>query len=79
METFDGRPAEALASVPDLFARYVEGAIREHPGLTSSIESVIGHLRDDLTRPTADLTDDDVNAIRAAWARGRTIEEVAQR
>jgi hypothetical protein len=79
METFDGRPAEALTGVPDLFRRYVDQAVREHPGLSASIEAVIGHLRADLSRPTADLTDDDVNAIRVAWARSLTVAECQQR
>jgi hypothetical protein len=68
MQTFDGRSAEALATVPELFQGYVEQAVREHPGLMGSIAAVTGHLLADLERPTADLTDDDVNAIRAAWA-----------
>jgi hypothetical protein len=79
MATFDGRPAEVLANVPDLFRRYIDQAVQEHPGLAASIEAVIGHLRTDLARPTADLADDDVNAIRAAWARSLTEGELRNR
>ena len=79
METFDGRPAEAVATIPALFRTYVDRAVREHPGLNTSIEAVIGHLRADLARPSADLTDDDVNTIRATWAQTLTDAERQQR
>jgi hypothetical protein len=75
METFDGRPAEPIATVPTLFRRYVDRALREHPGLLRSIEAVIGHIRDNPARPSADLDDDDVNAIRETWAKTLTVEE----
>jgi tetratricopeptide (TPR) repeat protein len=79
METFDGRPAEEVATIPALFRTYVDGAVREHPGLNTSIEAVIGHLRADLSRPSADLSDDDVNTIRATWAQTLTDAERQQR
>jgi tetratricopeptide (TPR) repeat protein len=70
METFDGREAEAVSSVPTLFRAYVEQAIQDQPGLTTSMEAVItGWLRD-LSRPSADLDDDDCNALRRTWAAG---------
>jgi tetratricopeptide (TPR) repeat protein len=75
METFDGRSAEPVLTVPSLFRQYVERALRERPGLGASVEAVVGHLLGDLTRPSADLTDDDCNAIRRAWAEGRSAEE----
>ena len=78
METFAGRGAEPVATVPALFRRYVDQALREHPGLTGSIDEVIGHFRSDLTRPSADLTDDDVNAIRRAWAKRKDLTEAQQ-
>jgi tetratricopeptide (TPR) repeat protein len=79
METFNGRPAEEVSTIPALFRTYVDRALREHPGLNTSIEAVIGHLRADLARPSADLTDDDVNTIRATWAQTLTDAERLQR
>jgi tetratricopeptide (TPR) repeat protein len=75
METFDGREALGVSTVPELFRRNVDQALSEHHGLGGSIEAVIGYLRADLARPTADLSDDDVNAIRAEWARTLAVEE----
>ena len=43
METFAGRAAEPVATVPALFRRYVDGARSEHSGLDKSIDAVIGH------------------------------------
>jgi len=78
METFAGRGAEPVATVPALFSLYVDQALREHPGLKGSTDEVIGHFRSDLTRPSADLTDDDVNAIRRAWAKRKDLTEAQQ-
>src|SRR5262249_49612694 len=76
METFDRRPAGPVATIPALFRRNVDQALREHPGLKGSIEAVIGYLRTDLTRPTADLSDDDVTRIRGERAQTLSIEEI---
>ncbi|MFO1419591.1 MAG: tetratricopeptide repeat protein [Candidatus Competibacteraceae bacterium] len=70
MEAFDGREAEPVKNPPALFRRYVERAMAEHPGLETSVEAVVSWLLRDLGRPSADLDDDDCNALRRAWADG---------
>jgi hypothetical protein len=75
MEAFDSRPAEAVATVPALFRYYVDRSLQPRPGLRQAVEAVVGHLLLDLNRPSADLSDDDSNAIRQAWAEGLTEQE----
>jgi len=75
METFQGERAESVATIPALFRCFVDRCMKLHPGLEQSVHAVIGHLLDDLTRPGADLSDDDVNAIRRKWAESLTAEE----
>ena len=75
MVTFDGRPVESVTTMPTLFRRYVDTALRQRPGLKGCAESVIAYLLEDLTRPGADLTDDDCHIIRQRWAEGRSLEE----
>jgi hypothetical protein len=75
MVTFDGQPVEPVATVSALFRRYVDTTLRERPGLRECVEVVIAHLLRDLTRPGADLIDDDYHIIRQAWAVSRSAEE----
>ncbi len=75
METFDGREAEPVKNPPALFRRYVERAMAEHPGLETSVEAVVAWLLWDLSRPSADLDDDDCNALCRAWADGLNATE----
>jgi tetratricopeptide (TPR) repeat protein len=77
MEAFDGRPAEAVATVPALFRHYVDRSLQPKPALRQAVETVVGHLLLDLNRPSADLSDDDSNAIRRAWA-GALLEQEAR-
>ena len=75
MEAFDGREAEPVKNPPALFRRYIGRAMAEHPGLEASVEAVITWLLRDLNRPSADLDDDDCNALRRAWADGLNATE----
>jgi tetratricopeptide (TPR) repeat protein len=75
MVTFDRKPAESVTTAPALFRRYVDTALDERPGLQACVDSVIDYLLVDLTRPGADLTDDDYHAIRRAWTEARSAEE----
>ncbi len=75
MVTFDGQPVEPVVTVSALFQRYVDTTLRERPGLRECVEAVIAHLLQDLTRPEADLSDDDYHAIRQAWAAPLSAEE----
>jgi hypothetical protein len=75
MVTFDGQPVEPVVTVSALFRRYVDTTLRERPGLRECVATVMDHLLQDLTRPGADLSDDDCHAIRQAWAAARSAEE----
>jgi tetratricopeptide (TPR) repeat protein len=75
MRAFDNRPAEGLASIPILFRHYVEHAVQQRPGLWNSVETVLAHLLVDVDRPSADLDDDDANAIRRTWSEGLSPQE----
>ena len=82
MQSFDRLPAEDVATAPALFRRFVDQAVRDHPGLEESIDAVIAHLLADVTRASANLADDDVNAIRALGPhadRGRAVIPVPPR
>ncbi|MBV9126151.1 MAG: tetratricopeptide repeat protein [Planctomycetes bacterium] len=76
MEAFAGRPAATVDAVPDLFRLYVERSLAEHPGLRRGVGAVLDYLLDDLARQGANLDDDDYNAIRRAWAEGRSEAEI---
>ncbi len=71
---FAGRPVGAVAGVPELYAAYVESAYERNIG--PAVRAVVEHLCDDPDRTTADLTDDDVNALRLKWNAGRTAAEI---
>jgi bifunctional DNase/RNase/tetratricopeptide (TPR) repeat protein len=75
MEAFDGRKAEDVQTTPVLFRLYVYRVLQGRPGLERAFEPVLAHLLGDRGRPSADLTDDDCNAIRRAWAEGISAEE----
>lgn len=75
MEAFDDQNAEPVRTAAVLFRRYVDRTMAERPGLGPAVEAVLGHLLGDLSRPTADLGDDDCHAIRQAWVRAHTPEE----
>jgi bifunctional DNase/RNase/tetratricopeptide (TPR) repeat protein len=75
MEAFDGRKAEEVGTTPVLFRLYVHRVLQGRPGLEKAFEPVMAHLLRDRGRPSADLTDDDCNAIRRAWAEGISAEE----
>ena len=75
MVTFDGQPVEPVATASALFRRYVDTTLRERPGLRECVDAVMAHLLRDLTRPGADLSDDDCHTIRQAWAAARSAEE----
>src|SRR5204863_6932051 len=68
-------PVEPVATVSALFRRYADTTLREQPGLRESVSAVMAHLLQDLSRPGADLSDDDCHAIRQAWAASRSVEE----
>jgi hypothetical protein len=73
MKTFSGKPAGALASVPELYRTYVEETLRLHPGLEEAVAVVLDFLVRDPGRDSADLNDDDVHAITAAWQQGQSV------
>ena len=73
-EAFAGRPVGAVAGVPELYAAYVESAYERNIG--PAVRAVVEHLCADPDRTTADLTDDDVNALRLRWNAGRTATEI---
>jgi tetratricopeptide (TPR) repeat protein len=75
MEAFHDRRAEAVAAAPALFRHYVERSLQPRPGLRHAVETVVEHMLQDLNRPSADLSDDDCNAIRRAWAEGLSVHE----
>jgi len=75
MVTFDGQPVEPVTTVSTLFRRYVDTTLRDRPGLRECVDAVMAHLLQDLTRPGADLSDDDCHTIRQAWAAARSAEE----
>jgi len=70
MEAFDGRHATAVATLPALFRLYVDRAVGQRPGLRRSLGAVVENLLANLGRASADLDDDDANAIRRRWAAG---------
>ncbi len=53
----------------------MDRAFSERPGLKGCAEAVLTHLLADLTRPGADLSDDDCHAIRRSWAQAISAEE----
>jgi len=71
---FAGRPVGDVAGVPELYAAYVESAYARIIG--PAVRAVVEHLCADPERATADLTDDDVNAVRLTWNAGRTAAEI---
>jgi tetratricopeptide (TPR) repeat protein len=71
MELCAGRMAQEVTTAAELFRRYVDRAVAEQPGLRGAIHDAIGSLLEDVARPSADLTDDDVLAIRGRWERVR--------
>jgi tetratricopeptide (TPR) repeat protein len=75
MEAFDGHSADAVGTASALFRRYVDHSLQERPGLGRAVEAVMAHLLEDVSRPGANLTDDEANALRRAWAEGLSIEE----
>jgi tetratricopeptide (TPR) repeat protein len=77
MKTFSGKPAGALASVPQLYRTYVEEALRLRPGLRAAVPLVLKFLADTPARAGADLTDNDVHSINTA--AGETLSPVEAR
>ena len=75
MESFNGRPAQGVTAVPAIFRRYVERCLEERPALRASVTAVLEHLLQHPDRLSADLTDDDANAIRRRWADALSAEE----
>ena len=71
---FAGRPVGDVAGVPELYAAYVESAYARIIG--PAVRAVVEYLCADPERATADLTDDDVNAVRLTWNAGRTAAEI---
>ncbi len=76
MQTFNNIEAEQLTTIPALFKRYVNTVLQEHSGLKKCVDAIISHILEDVQRPSADLTDDDCNAIRERWIKGKTAEEL---
>jgi tetratricopeptide (TPR) repeat protein len=72
MEAFDGRAAEPVATKPEVFRHYINEIVRGRPGLERAIETVIDHLLEDLSRPSAALEDDDVHTLTRAWEEGHS-------
>ncbi len=75
MVTFDAKPAEPISKVPALFKEYVETSLKGRPGLQKAIDEVVSYLLQDVTRASADLSDNDCNRIREEWTGACSVEE----